>query len=249
MLNFGAATLAILALGILFAGLGAWLRTWGSAYVGASIVQSTSMHGNSLLADGPYRRTRNPLYLGTCCTPLASASSCLRPAQSSPSSRSGSFRSVSSLAEEPFLAARFGEPYSAYKSAVPRFLPSLKPLVPSAEKQPHWLPAILGESYMIGVFVTLAAFGWSFNAQPLRQLNPHLARTLAGRPRFSAARHNEVDRSDLTRTRKHEGRSRNAASVAVSGLMRCSGRGTTSWAERWSPWRPWPRGTSPRSWP
>jgi protein-S-isoprenylcysteine O-methyltransferase Ste14 len=169
LLNFGASTLAILALGILFAGLGAWLRTWGSAYVGASIVQSTSMHGNSLLADGPYRRTRNPLYLGTLLHAIG-ISIVMPP--------SGAiftivaiwiFQVRLALAEEPFLAARFGEPYSAYKSAVPRFLPSLKPLVPSAEKQPHWLPAILGESYMIGVFVTLAAFGWSFNAQPLRQ--------------------------------------------------------------------------------
>jgi protein-S-isoprenylcysteine O-methyltransferase Ste14 len=169
LLNFDAATLAILAMGILFTGLGAWLRTWGAAYVGASIVQSATMHGGALLADGPYRRTRNPLYLGTLLHAIG-ISVVMPP--------SGAiftivaiwiFQLRLALAEEPFLAARFGEPYMAYKSAVPRFLPSLKPLVPSAGKQPHWVLAILSEAYVIGVFLTLAIFGWRFNAQPLRQ--------------------------------------------------------------------------------
>src|SRR6202044_920153 len=61
---FGAANL-ILAVAIIFLALAAWLRTWGSAYVGATVVHSGAMHGNAMLADGPYRRTRNPLYLGT----------------------------------------------------------------------------------------------------------------------------------------------------------------------------------------
>src|ERR1700735_1867749 len=54
----------ILFIALVFLALAALLRTWGSAYVGASVVHSGAMHGNVMLADGPYRRTRNPLYLG-----------------------------------------------------------------------------------------------------------------------------------------------------------------------------------------
>src|SRR5665213_2818720 len=60
--SFTAATITLLSLAILFAAVGAFLRTWGAAYLGAGIVQSPSMHGTSVLADGPYRHMRNPLY-------------------------------------------------------------------------------------------------------------------------------------------------------------------------------------------
>ena len=39
--------------------------------------------------------------------------------------------------------------------------------MPPTAPRPHWLAAILGESYVIGVAITLAAFGWDFNAFPL----------------------------------------------------------------------------------
>src|ERR1700761_8147297 len=64
LLNFSAATTVVLAVAIVFAALGAWLRVWGTAYVGTQVVRSQDMHADALLADGPYRRTRNPLYLG-----------------------------------------------------------------------------------------------------------------------------------------------------------------------------------------
>ena len=60
-LTFSAATIGLLILALIFTGLGAWLRVWGSAYVGGGIVRSGVMHGTAMLVDGPYRRTRNPL--------------------------------------------------------------------------------------------------------------------------------------------------------------------------------------------
>ena len=168
-LTFDAATIALLVLALIFTALGAWLRVWGSAYVGASIVKSPTMHGESLLADGPYRRTRNPLYLGTLLHTIGIT--ILMPP-------SGAIFAVVllwifevrlALAEEPFLTARFGQPYLDYKAAVPRFLPSPTPQIASAGAQPHWLQAMLGEIYFIAVFLVLAVFGWNFNAQPLRQ--------------------------------------------------------------------------------
>jgi protein-S-isoprenylcysteine O-methyltransferase Ste14 len=168
-LAFGAATIVLLALALLFTALGAWLRVWGSAYVGSSIVKSPTMHGTAMLADGPFRRTRNPLYLGTLLHTIGV--SILMPP-------SGAIFAVGllwifqvrlALAEEPFLTTRFGQPYLDYKTAVPRFLPSLAPRVPAAGAPPHWLQAFFGELYFPAAFLVLAIFGWSFNAQPIRQ--------------------------------------------------------------------------------
>ncbi len=168
-LAFDAATITLLVIALLLTGLGAWLRVWGSAYVGSSIVKSPTMHGAAMLADGPYRRTRNPLYLGTLLHTLGVT--ILMPP-------SGAVFAVVllcifevrlALAEEPFLAARFGQAYLDYKARVPRFLPAPKPQVAAAGVRPQWLQAMLGEIYFLAVFLVLAIFGWSFNAQPLRQ--------------------------------------------------------------------------------
>lgn len=166
-LGFQAATQALLVIAIILVAMGAWLRTWGAAYVGAGVVNSPTMHGETLLADGPYRRTRNPLYLGTLLHTIGLA--LLMPP-------AGAIFAIAAiwilqvrlaLAEEPFLQERFGSPYVAYRDRVPQFLPATRPLVPSAGLRPQWGQAILGESYMIGVVITLAGFGWSFNSNPL----------------------------------------------------------------------------------
>ena len=168
-LAFDAATVTLLLIALLLTGLGAWLRVWGAAYVGSSIVKSPRMHGETMLADGPYRRTRNPLYLGTLLHTLGVT--LLMP----PSGAVFSvlllwiFQVRLALAEEPFLATQFGHAYLEYKKRVPRFLPTLKAQIAAAGAHPHWVQALLGEVYFVAVFLVLAIFGWSFNAQPLRQ--------------------------------------------------------------------------------
>jgi len=52
----GAAALALLA------GL---VRTWGAAYLRSEVVHDPSLRLEGVVADGPYRHVRNPLYLGT----------------------------------------------------------------------------------------------------------------------------------------------------------------------------------------
>jgi len=153
----------LLIVGIVLAALGAFLRTWGAAYLGAGIVQSQSMHGNAVLADGPYRRTRNPLYLGTFLHTLALA--LIMPPSGAIFSivLIGFFQLRLIFAEEPFLAARLGQAYIDYCKRVPRLLPSLTPRVPPSGAKPRWMQAVLGESYMIGVALCFAIFGWRYN--------------------------------------------------------------------------------------
>ena len=167
LLTFSTASIVLLLLAALFAGLGAWFRLWGTAYVGAGIVQSGGMHGDRLLVDGPYRRTRNPLYLGTLLHTFGIAILMTPVGAALTIALIWIFQFRLALAEEPFLAAKFGQPYLDYKAAVPRFLPAPAPQVAAAGAQPQWMQALLGELYVVGVFVTLIGFGWSFNATPL----------------------------------------------------------------------------------
>jgi protein-S-isoprenylcysteine O-methyltransferase Ste14 len=159
----------LLALAILFAALGAFLRMWGAAYLGAGIVQSHTMHGNSVLADGPYRRTRNPLYLGTFLHTLALA--LLMPPSGAIFTivTIGLFQLRLIFAEESFLTAKLGQPYRDYCKRVPRIFFSPIPRVPPSGAQPRWLQAGLGEIYMIGVVISFAVFGWRYNAFLLTQ--------------------------------------------------------------------------------
>lgn len=69
--SFSVATPAVIVLGSLVAAVGAVLRIWGAAYLGYGTVHHGSMQSSALMADGPYRYVRNPLYLGGWCMMIA----------------------------------------------------------------------------------------------------------------------------------------------------------------------------------
>lgn len=54
----------ILSVAALMVLLAAWLRTWAAAYLRSSVVHDPNLHSEAIVADGPYRYLRNPLYLG-----------------------------------------------------------------------------------------------------------------------------------------------------------------------------------------
>jgi len=164
LFSFTSATITLLVLAIVLSGIGAFLRTWGAAYIGAGIVQSQDMHGNSVLADGPFRHSRNPLYLGTFLHTFALALLMCPYGALFTIITIGLFQIRLILVEEPFLAARLGQPYLDYCKRVPRIVPALIPRVPPSGAQPRWLQAVLGEIYMIGVPVCFVVFGWRYNA-------------------------------------------------------------------------------------
>jgi protein-S-isoprenylcysteine O-methyltransferase Ste14 len=163
-ISFSTATVALLVLGIVFAVAGAWLRTWGTAYIGWGVVLDGAMHGDEVVADGPYRYVRNPLYLGTWLHTLALA--LLMPP-------SGAVFAIVMIgvvqlrligAEEPFLTAKLGAAYAAYCAKVRGLVPSLRPQVAGAGARPQWRPAVLGEIYFWSVAGSFAVAGWRYNA-------------------------------------------------------------------------------------
>lgn len=164
IMGIGAAFDAVLVLGILCAGSGAWLRTWGAAYLGADAMRDSRPHGERLVADGPYRYMRNPLYLGAWVHTLALA--LLMPV-------SGAiftivvlvlFQVRLILGEESYLRAKLGEGYLAYCVQVPRLLPALRPQLASSGTRPRWVQAALAEIFMWGMTVSFAVLGWQYNA-------------------------------------------------------------------------------------
>ena len=163
-ISFSTATVVVLLLGIVWALKGAFLRTWGTAYLSPSIVQDHAMHGEGIIAAGPYRYVRNPLYLGNFIHTLALA--LLMP----PSGAIFCILAISIFqlrliaAEESFLTTKLGEPYLAYCAKVPRLIPALTPRLSASTTHPKWPIAFLGEIYMWGVVISFAILGWQYNS-------------------------------------------------------------------------------------
>src|SRR5207244_5419566 len=107
------------------------IRTWASAYLKSEVVYASEIKTAALVADGPYRHVRNPLYFGNVLLALGMGAM---------ASRTGfvvlqilmwlfCYRLI--FREEAELRAVQGEQYDAFKKAVPRLLPSLTPRIPS----------------------------------------------------------------------------------------------------------------------
>ncbi len=138
----------VIVAGALLVFLAAVLRTWGAAYLRTEVVHDTTQHSEALIADGPFRYSRNPLYLASL--PMAAGIGVL-------ASRSGFIFLVAAnwifiyrliFREEDSLLKTQGESYRAYCRAVPRFWPALKPRVPSGNLRPDWSQAFAGESFV-----------------------------------------------------------------------------------------------------
>jgi protein-S-isoprenylcysteine O-methyltransferase Ste14 len=163
-LTFSAATVALIVLATLLALAAAVLRTWASACLGPAVVQAHTMQGDTVVAAGPYRHLRNPLYLGTfihtfalaLLMPPTGAIFCILAI--------GLFQLRLIAAEEAFLSAKLGDPYRAYCARVPRLIPPLRPQVPASPAHATWPAAFLAEIYMWGVVVSFAILGWRYNA-------------------------------------------------------------------------------------
>jgi protein-S-isoprenylcysteine O-methyltransferase Ste14 len=156
--RFGHYLTRFFALGTLLVAVGALIRSWAESYLHSSIVHDAALHGEQLVADGPYRRVRNPLYLGNVFLTVGLGFL---------ASRLGFlFMSVGMfvfiyrliLREETTLLQSQGDSYHRYLAAVPRLLPSLTPRVPASGAKPNWLDGFTGELFMWGGAAAMAVF-------------------------------------------------------------------------------------------
>ena len=163
-IGIAAAFNVLLGVGIACALAAALLRTWSSAYLGANTVKAHTFQGHGVVAAGPYRFVRNPLYIGIVIHVLALA--LLMPPSGAVFTIVATvlFEIRLILGEEAFLTAKLGELYLAYCARVPRLLPSLTPRVAASQTRAAWGMALLGESYMWGVAIAFIAVGYRYNA-------------------------------------------------------------------------------------
>lgn len=136
----------------------ALIRTWAAAYLKTDVVQDPKLRHEQIVADGPYRHLRNPLYFGNGL--LALALGLL-------ASRTGFFIIVIGIPvfclrlialEEFNLQREQGESYREFCRRVPRIWPSLRPHLPASGAQPRWGQAVLGELFMWGFALGVVAF-------------------------------------------------------------------------------------------
>lgn len=162
-MSFALATAAVMALAALFALVCVMFRIWGAAYLGPSTVSNVNMLAGKVVADGPYRFVRNPLYIGLWC--MVAAMAFLMPL-------SGAVFAVVlitvfiirlTLGEEAFLKQQLGDSYVAYLASVPRYIPRMRGAPAAAGTRPHWLRAGLTELTPVGVLVAIIVYSRNYD--------------------------------------------------------------------------------------
>jgi protein-S-isoprenylcysteine O-methyltransferase Ste14 len=136
----------------------ALVRTWGSGYLRSEVVYASEIKTATLVADGPYRYVRNPLYFGNVLMGIGMGAM---------ASRTGfivlqvlilvfCYRLI--FREEAELRAAQGEQYDAFKKAVPRLCPALTPRTPSAGGKANWAAGLRAEGWVWGFALAVALF-------------------------------------------------------------------------------------------
>jgi len=142
----------------------AWIRTWGGAYLRTEVVHDSAVRTEKLVADGPYRHVRNPLYFGNLL--LATGMAALASRTGVVVLILGNLLIVLRLIgrEEAALVQSQGEAYRAFLAAVPRLWPSLRPRLPASGTQPRWFQAFLGEAWMWTFALNGFLFAWKLHS-------------------------------------------------------------------------------------
>jgi protein-S-isoprenylcysteine O-methyltransferase Ste14 len=139
------------------------LRTWATAYLKTEVVHDMSQHSEGLVADGPYRYLRNPLYFAN--VPMMAGIGMM-------ASRAGWFFIVIAtwifvyrliFREEAGLLQTQGASYREYLTKVPRFWPALTPRVAAGSGVAQWGQAFAGEFLFWMFGVAMLSFAITLN--------------------------------------------------------------------------------------
>ena len=162
-MSFAIATAVVIIIAVILALTSALFRVWGTAYLGPSTVNNVNLVAGKVMADGPYRYVRNPLYIGLWF--MVAAMAFLMPVTGALFAVvfASIFAVRLTLGEEAFLTVQLGESYAAYLQAVPRFIPRLRGAPARAGAEPHWLPAVLAEVTPIGVLIAIIVYSRNYD--------------------------------------------------------------------------------------
>jgi protein-S-isoprenylcysteine O-methyltransferase Ste14 len=145
--------------------VGALCRVWGTAYLRAAVMSDMKLHTERLVADGPFRHVRNPLYLGNIFMSFGLGFTCNRVGFFVLFLGMTFFVLRLLLREEAELRMAQGESYLAYCAAVPRLWPALRARVPPAGNTPNWLEGFFSEVIVWGSGVSVVVFAITLSVQ------------------------------------------------------------------------------------
>ena len=142
----GSSSIALRGLGIALVALGEVLRLLAVRHIGAVSRTRTDRLG-PLVASGPFRWVRNPLYIGNIALWIGLSLSAGLPWLAVPVALLLALEYHAIVRwEEQLLAARLGEPYRRYVETVPRWMPRPPSSTVSASSAPFtWRDTLFSE--------------------------------------------------------------------------------------------------------
>jgi protein-S-isoprenylcysteine O-methyltransferase Ste14 len=140
---------------------GAMIRTWGAAYLHADVVHDSSLRSERLVADGPFRYTRNPIYFGSLIAVFGAGLLFSRTGWILQTVIAVVFCYRLIFREERELFRGQAEGFAAYCRAVPRLMPSPRPRVAASGARPHWRGTFAGQTPCWGIVAAEIAYALS----------------------------------------------------------------------------------------
>jgi protein-S-isoprenylcysteine O-methyltransferase Ste14 len=137
---------AVFLVGAFIVTLGGLIRAWGGAYLRAEVVHDSSVRTERLVADGPFRYSRNPLYLGLLIGVFGAGLLCSRTGWIIQMVLAIVFCYRLIFREEAELFRVQGDRFVAYCRAVPRLFPALNPRVSASGALPDWHEAFTAQT-------------------------------------------------------------------------------------------------------
>jgi protein-S-isoprenylcysteine O-methyltransferase Ste14 len=126
--------------------LGGLIRAWGAAYLRAEVVHDSSVRTERFVADGPFRYTRNPLYLGLLIGVFGAGLLCSRTGWVLQMFLAILFCYRLIRREEAHLVLIQGERFVTYFQSVARLLPAFRARVSASGALPHWQEAFASQT-------------------------------------------------------------------------------------------------------
>lgn len=170
----GSAAMLLVALASVAACYG--LRLWGSSYLHAGVVWNPDARTDSLVIAGPFRFTRNPLYLGNLF--MAIGFGLMAPIAGFVWIVAANVAFVLMLCfhEQHAMARAYGARFQAYAEQVPLLLPRLTPVPAEGAAHPSLSQGLLAEVFVLALIAGMFVMA----ADPRHGFQPFIAIYLAG---------------------------------------------------------------------
>lgn len=144
--------------GALLMCVAALTRTWASAYLNASVVYAADVKSASLVADGPYRHVRNPLYFANVLMAVSLGLMMSRLGMGVAIVMMLAFCYRLIAREEADLLASQGDRFQTYLAAVPRLWPAVRARVSESGRKANWPSGLKAEAWYWGFALATIAF-------------------------------------------------------------------------------------------